>query len=137
MALDKGQTDRAAALLNEAADILKDLPDHLDEYATSLANNAELFRLLGRYSDAEKNLLKAKDVYENRLHDTFTPHYHAILNSLGLICMATNRYEKAADWFRQSLTYCERYYNKEHREYKATERNLAAAEAKLRPVSDE
>lgn len=137
VALDKGQTDRAAALLNEAADILKDLPDHLDEYATSLANNAELFRLLGRYSDAEKNLLEAKDVYENRLHDTFTPHYHAILNSLGLICMATNRYEKAADWFRQSLTYCERYYNKEHREYKATERNLAAAEAKLRPVSDE
>ena len=137
VALDKGQTDRAAALLNEAADILKDLPDHLDEYATSLANNAELFRLLGRYSDAEKNLLQAKDVYENRLHDTFTPHYHAILNSLGLICMATNRYEKAADWFRQSLTYCERYYNKEHREYKATERNLAAAEAKLRPAGDE
>ena len=131
VALDKGQTDRAAALLEEAAEILKDLPDHLDEYATSLANTAELYRQLGRFEDAERNLLEAKDVYENRLHDTFTPHYHAILNSLGLVCMATGRYREAADWFRNSLTFCARYYNTEHREYKATQCNLAAAENKL------
>ena len=128
VALDKGQTDRAAALLSEAEEILRELPDHQDEYATSLANTAELYRQLGRYEDAEKNLLEAKDVYENRLHDTFTPHYHAILNSLGLVCMATGRKPEAAEWFRQSLIYCERYYNKDHREYKATERNLAQAE---------
>ena len=132
VALDKGETDRAAQLLGEAAEILKDLPDRLDEYATSLANNAELFRLLGRYEDAEKNLLEAKDVYENRLCDTFTPHYHAILNSLGLVCMATGRFKEAADWFRKSLVYCERYYNTEHREYKATQRNLAAAEGAIK-----
>ncbi len=131
VALDKGQTDRAAALLEEAAEILKGLPEHLDEYATSLANTAEHYRQLGRFADAERNLLEAKDVYENRLHDTFTPHYHAILNSLGLVCMATHRYEEAADWFRESLTYCARYYNTEHREYKATQRNLEAAEAAL------
>ena len=128
VALDKGQTDRAAALLTEAANILKELPEHLDEYATSLTNTAELYRQLGRYEDAERNLLEAKDVYENKMHDTFTPHYHAILNSLGLVCMATKRYKEAADWFRSALVYCERYYNKEHREYKATARNLAEAE---------
>jgi len=127
VALDKGQTDRAAALLAEAAEILKDMPDHLDEYATSLANTAELYRQLGRYEEAERNLLEAKDVYENQMHDTFTPHYHAILNSLGLVCMATGRYQEAAERFRSALVYCERYYNKEHREYKATERNLADA----------
>lgn len=137
VALDKGQTDRAAALLLEAAEVLKDLPDHLDEYATSLANTAELFRQLGRFEDAEKNLLKAKDVYENRLHDTFTPHYHAILNSLGLVCMAGGRYGEAAEWFRQALKYCERYYNREHREYKAAERNLKEAEAKMSGASAE
>ena len=137
VALDKGQTDRAAALLLEAAEVLKDLPDHLDEYATSLANTAELFRQLSRFEDAEKNLLKAKDVYENRLHDTFTPHYHAILNSLGLVCMAGGRYGEAAGWFRQALKYCERYYNREHREYKAAERNLKEAEAKMSGASAE
>ena len=131
VALDKGQTDRAAAYLTEAAEILKDMPDHLDEYATSLANTAELFRQLERYEDAERNLLEAKDVYENRLHDTFTPHYHAILNSLGLVCMATGRFKEAADWFSSSLEYCARYYNTEHREYKATQRNLAEAEARI------
>ena len=129
VALDKGQTDRAMALLTESAEILKGLPDHLDECATSLANTAELYRQLGRYEDAEKNLLEAKDIYENKLHDTFTPHYHAILNSLGLVCMATERYKEAADWFRASLVYCAKYYNTEHREYKATERNLRDAEA--------
>ena len=131
VALDKGQTDRAMALLTEASDILKDLPDHVDEYATSLANTAELYRQLGRYEDAERNLLEAKDVYENKLHDTFTPHYHAILNSLGLVCMATERYSQAADWFRDALKFCARYYNTEHREYKATERNLKEAEEAL------
>ena len=134
VALDKGQTERAAALLSEAAEVLKGLPEHLDELATSLANTAELYRQLGRYEDAEKNLLEAKDIYENRLHDTFTPHYHAILNSLGLVCMATQRYPQAAEWFRQALIYCERYYNKEHREYKATLRNLEAAERQLGTV---
>ena len=132
VALDKGQTDRAAAYLKEASDILKELPEHLDEYATSLANTAELYRQLGRYEDAEKNLLEAKDVYENRMHDTFTPHYHAILNSLGLVCMATGRYKEAADWFRDALKFCARYYNTEHREYKATQRNLAEAEERIR-----
>ncbi len=131
VALDKGQTDRAAAYLKEASDILAELPEHLDEYATSLANTAELYRQLGRYEDAEKNLLEAKDVYENRLCDTFTPHYHAILNSLGLVCMATGRFKEAADWFRSALVYCERYYNKEHREYVATARNLKEAESKI------
>ena len=124
VALDKGQTDRAAGLLSESAEILRNMPDHLDEYATSLANTAELYRQLGRFEDAEKNLLEAKDVYENKLHDTFTPHYHAILNSLGLVCAATRRFAQAAEWFRESLKYCERYYNTEHREYKATKRNL-------------
>ena len=128
VALDKGDTDRAMALLSEASDILKGLPGCRDEYATSLANTAELYRQLGRFEDAENNLLAAKAVYEDELHDTFTPHYHAILNSLGLVCMATGRYSQAADWFEKSLEFCAKYYNKEHREYKATERNLAEAE---------
>ena len=132
VALDKGQTDRAMELLTESSDILKDLPGHLDEYATSLANTAELYRQLGRYEDAERNLLKAKTVYDTEMNDTFTPHYHAILDSLGVVCMATGRYAEAADWFRDSLKFCVRYYNTEHREYKATERNLKDAEEALK-----
>ena len=136
VALDKQQTDRAAELLTQASEILKDLPNHRDEYATSLANTAELYRQLGRYKDATQNLMQAKAVYDEELNDTFTPHYHAILNSLGLVCMAEKRYREAEKWFADSLKFCERYYNKDHREYKATLRNLEEARMKARQAED-
>ena len=124
VALNREDTDAAMEYLTESADILKELPGHLFEYGSSLANTAELYRLLGRYKEAEDNLLKAKAVYDTELKDTYTSHYHAILNSLGLVCMATRRYKEAEDWFEQSLKACERYFSKEHREYKSTEYNL-------------
>ena len=124
VALNREDTDSAMEYLTESAEILRELPGHLFEYGSSLANTAELYRLLGRYKEAEENLLKAKAVYDTELKDTYTSHYHAILNSLGLVCMATNRYKEAADWFEQALTACARYFDTEHREYKSTERNL-------------
>ena len=124
VALNREDTDSAMEYLTEAADILKELPGHLFEYGSSLANTAELCRLLGRYDEAEEKLLKAKAVYDTELNDTYTSHYHAILNSLGLVCMATHRYKEAEDWFGQALTACARYFNTEHREYKSTQHNL-------------
>ena len=124
VALNREDTDSAMAYLTEAADILKELPGRLFEYGSSLANTAELYRLLGRYKEAEDNLLKAKAVYDTELNDTYTSHYHAILNSLGLVCMATHRYAEAADWFEKALAACERYFGKDHREYRSTEHNL-------------
>lgn len=124
VALNREDTDAAMEYLTEAADILKELPGHLFEYGSSLANTAELYRLLGRYKEAEDNLLKAKAVYDTELNDTYTSHYHAILNSLGLVCMATNRYKEAEDWFVKALAACERYFGRDHREYRSTEHNL-------------
>ncbi|MBQ1891106.1 MAG: tetratricopeptide repeat protein [Firmicutes bacterium] len=124
VALNREDTDAAMEYLTESADILKELPGHLFEYGSSLANTAELYRLLGRYEEAEDNLLKAKAVYDTELNDTYTSHYHAILNSLGLVCMATHRYKEAEEWFEKALTACARYFNTEHREYKSTEHNL-------------
>ena len=124
VALNREDTDAAMEYLTESADILKELPRHLFEYGSSLANTAELYRLLGRYQEAEDNLLKAKAVYDTELNDTYTSHYHAILNSLGLVCMATHRYKEAESWFEQALTACARYFDTEHREYKSTEHNL-------------
>ena len=124
LALNKEDTESAMKYLTESADILKELPDRLFEYGSSLANTAEWYRLQGRYKEAEDNLLKAKAVYDTELNDTYTSHYHAILNSLGLVCMATHRYKEAEAWFEQALTACARYFNTEHREYKSTQRNL-------------
>ena len=107
------------------------------EYGSSLANTAELYRLLGRYKEAEENLLKAKAVYDTELNDTYTSHYHAILNSLGLVCMATRRYKEAESWFEQALTACARYFNTEHREYKSTEHNLEVVRSLLKGPEDD
>jgi tetratricopeptide (TPR) repeat protein len=92
---------------------------------------------MGRYGEAEENLLKAKAVYDTELKDTYTSHYHAILNSLGLVCMATRRYKEAADWFEQALTACERYFGKDHREYKSTEHNLEVVKALIEGPKDD
>ena len=125
VALNREDTDSAMEYLTEAADILKELPGHLFEYGSSLANTAELHRLMGRYREAEENLLKAKAVYDTELNDTYTSHYHAILNSLGLVCLATHRYKEAEEWFEKALAACERYFGRDHREYRSTEHNLA------------
>ena len=137
VALNREDPDSAMDYLEEAADILKELPGHLFEYGSSLANNAEIYRLMGRYGEAEENLLKAKAVYDTELKDTYTSHYHAILNSLGLVCMATRRYKEAADWFEQALTACERYFGKDHREYKSTEHNLEVVKALIEGPKDD
>ena len=132
LALNQEDTEAAMQYLTEAADILRELPGHLFEYGSSLANTAELCRLLGRYDEAEEKLLKAKAVYDTELNDTYTSHYHAILNSLGLVCMATHRYREAEEWFEKALTACARYFNTEHREYKSTEHNLAVVRSLMK-----
>ncbi|MBQ2042953.1 MAG: tetratricopeptide repeat protein, partial [Firmicutes bacterium] len=55
-----------------------------------------------------------------------------ILNSLGLVCMATHRYREAEEWFEKALTACARYFNTEHREYKSTEHNLAVVRSLMK-----
>ena len=133
LALDRNQPDQAARLLHQASDILAELPECRDEYATSLVNYAALCRQLGQHEKAQRNLLEAVRLYENML-GTDTPHYHAALNALGLTCADLGLFSQARIWLEKAARAAEALYGPEHpdarsiREHQAA---LAAREARL------
>ncbi len=131
--LDKGESRRAAELLDESLQILKLQPQLIDEYTTSLVNVAALYYMLKEYQKAEKNLLEAVYNYENKL-GTQTPHYHAALNTLGLVCSAMERDKDALKYFEKSMEAARELYGPEHKEYKAAKINRDAA---LKAVGEE
>lgn len=126
--LDRGELTRAAELLEQASAILERWPDSLDEYATSLCNLGNLHRKLGSADKAETELRRAAELYETRL-GIRTPHYHAILNTLGLIFFDTGRYAEAVDAFGKTAEAAETLYGAAHQETLIARKNLRRAEA--------
>lgn len=121
--LDRHDTEGAAKLFEQCSAILKKLPEARDEYATSLTNTASLFYQLGRYDEAEKNLLEAVRMYEEEL-GTWSPHYHSSMNTLGLVYAAKGNKKFAAEWFEKSAAAAKTLYGEEHKEYKTAISNL-------------
>lgn len=128
--LDRGDVSGAAELLSQAAAILATQPNCRDELATSLCNLALLHRQLGRLDQAEDELRRALELYETELGTT-TPHYHATLNAMGLVCYDGKRYKDALDWFGRAAQAAERLYGREHRECQAALRHAELARQAL------
>lgn len=120
--LDRGDADGAAKLLERASRILAAQPNCRDELAASLCNLAALHRQLGRPDRAEDELRQALALFENEL-GTATPHYHAALNAMGLVCYDTQRWQEALDWFTRAARAAEALYGREHRECQAALRH--------------
>ena len=120
--LDRGDAEGAAELLGQANRILAPRPDCRDELAASLCNLAALHRQLGRPDQAERELEQALALFENEL-GTATPHYHAALNAMGLVCYDGRRWQEALDWFTRAARAAETLYGREHRECQAALRH--------------
>jgi len=116
LALDQDDNEKAANLLQKCTDILKENPQARDEYATSLVNTASLYYNLRRFDDAQKNLQEAVKLYETEL-GTMTPHYHAAMNTLGLVYREKEKYEEAKMWFGKSMEAAKKLYGENHPEY--------------------
>ncbi|MBR2717333.1 MAG: tetratricopeptide repeat protein [Oscillospiraceae bacterium] len=114
--LDRDRPDEAARWLNEAAAILAALPEHREEYASSLCNLAALDLRMGRAEAAEERLRTAVALYENEL-GTDTPHYHSALNSLGVALWRENDPAGAAAAFEKGLDAVRALYGEEHPDY--------------------
>lgn len=133
VALDRKEPEQAARLLHQASDILSKLPECRDEYATSLVNLAALYRQCGQQEQAQRNLLEAVGLYENEL-GTDTPHYHAALNALGLVCADLGRRSQAQFWLDKAVCAAETLYGPAHPDVaaiRAHQAALAAREARL------
>jgi len=124
--LERGKTDRAADYLRAASEILKGLPEKVDEYASSLCNLGALYDRQGRLDDADSTLREAVALFEGPL-GTDTPHYHAALNTLGIVCCHRKDWAGAETAFRRAADAAKALYGEEHREYAAICRHLAMA----------
>lgn len=128
--LDRGELEEALALQEQVADILAGLPQAKDELASSLCNQAAVCQRLGRLSEAAEKLERALTLFRNEL-GTDTPHYHAALNSLGIVHYAAGRFEAARDCFAQAAQAASDLYGAGHREVQAALAHRAMAERQL------
>lgn len=125
--LDRRETQQAAALLEQTADILRALPDCVDELATCLCNTAALYLQQGRFDRAADLYRQAIDLYETRL-GTRTPHYHAALHGLGLALRALGNSGEAISALQRGLTAAETLYGPDHPEAGSIRRALQETE---------
>ncbi len=116
--LDRGDLDRAAQLQEQAAEILRTLPQCRDELAVSLCNLGVLLQRLGRLGQAEEKLTAALEMFRGEL-GTDTPHYHATLNAMGAVCYTAERYREAEEYFRAAAEAAENLYGSDHWEARA------------------
>ena len=128
--LDRGDLDRAEALLGRSAEVLAGLPECMDEYAAALCNRSALLLRLHRAAEAVPLLEKAVGLFEMEL-GTDTPHYHAALHSLGLAHLQQNENAEAADRFFAAACAAETLYGPEHPEAQAIRRSLAEARRRM------
>ena len=126
LSLDRGDLPRAAQLLAKASAVLSLHPECTDEFATSLCNLGALYQKLGRLEEARERLLQAADLYETKL-GTATPHYHATLNSLGLVYYQSGLYGEAVDCLERASAAAQALYGPDHRECQAIAKHLQAA----------
>ena len=127
LSLDKGDVSAASELMGQASAIMARHPDCRDEYATALANLAGLYLRLERYNEAEENLHKAAEIYENEV-GVGTPHYYMILNSLGIARLKQGDAAGAAEHFRRAAEKAKEMFGEEHPEYQKLLRHIAIAE---------
>lgn len=129
LCLERGELDRAAELLKKAGDVLEKHPEWVEELATSLCNLGELHRRLGRLEEAEGDLCRALRLYEGEL-GTRTPHYHAALNTLGLVYRELGRKKAEKRTFRRAAAAAKALYGEEHPEYRAILERIRETEEK-------
>ena len=118
--------EQAEKLQVQAIDILRMLPDSKAELAASLCNLGELYRRMGRREEAEDNLQQALVLQETE--GTDSPHYHTILNGLGLLYCDLGQKETACYWFRRAARAAAAHYGSDHSEYRAVVQRLKEIE---------
>lgn len=127
--LDENKLDTAERYLCEAGEILAQMPEHKDEYATHLVNLGNVYLRNKKTGEARSFLKKAVGLYENDL-GTDTPHYHSALNSLGIACCIDGDYVEAREHLKKAETAVEALFGEDHAECLAIRKMLKFVEMK-------
>lgn len=93
--IDMGRTAEAIQCLRAAEELLHLVPGAEMELATTHANLSAVLDRAGQFDEAETALRRAKGLYE-KIGATKTPHFAALLNSLGLMARRRGDLAEAA-----------------------------------------
>ena len=111
--LDQRDLDGAERYLSDAAAILSRLPQHQEEYASSLCNLANLHYFRKDGAKARTELETAIKLHETAI-GTRTPHYHSALHTLGIVLLDSGLVEEAYAALQKGATAAEALYGPSH-----------------------
>ena len=123
---EQSRFEEAIPLAEKQIDILRQAGggEENPEYAISLSNLGDLYRLAGNYAKAEPLLQQALEIYSRTLSQDH-PYFAASLDSLASLYHQTGDYARAEPLYRQVLESKKRTLGNEHPEVAGTLHNLA------------
>ncbi|MEN8259162.1 MAG: tetratricopeptide repeat protein [Pseudomonadota bacterium] len=101
----------------------------------SFNNLAQLYRLQGRYNEAENLYLRAKAIWETVLN-TEHPDQGVILNNLAELYQAMGNYQKAESFYNRALKIREAALGPDHTDVAQTLKNMAGLCFATRKLND-
>ncbi len=117
------EQETAIGYFRKAID-LQTASDQEEDFANSLSWLARLYRLQGRYAEAEPLFLQALDIRQRQLGDDH-PDVAASLNSLALLYQGQGRYAEAEPLFLQALAIRQHQLGDDHFSVATSLNNLA------------
>ena len=116
------QYQKAEALQLEAISILKNDPKYAVPLAISYNNLYEIQKKLGNTQNALENLNFAREILLKNVGENH-PMYCAVLNNMADFHVQNKEYDKALNFYSQSLTVIEKCYGADSSAYKVVKSN--------------
>ena len=111
--LDQRDLEGAEQYLSQASSILSAMPQHQDEYASSLCNLANLHYFRKETELARRELEEAVILHETVV-GTRTPHYHSALHTLGIVLLESGHTEEAYAALEKGAAAADSLYGPDH-----------------------
>lgn len=126
---ETGELAQVANCLEGALELIRALPDRVQETAITYNNLAALYLASGEEERAEWAIRMAMDTFARCAREE-NVHYAAGLNSLAGLLYQKGEYRKALELYEQSAEYT-RYFFGENLEYAATWKNMAVVSKQM------
>ncbi|MEM8640686.1 MAG: tetratricopeptide repeat protein [Cyanobacteria bacterium P01_G01_bin.54] len=123
-AIHRGSVDQAIAWLNKAAQLQAAQDRDQTALATMLNNLAELYRVQGKYEQAEPLFLQALEIRKKVLGEDHSD-VALSLNNLAALYYGQGKYEQAEPLFLQALEIRKKVLGEDHSDIAITLNNLA------------
>ena len=120
----QGRYEEGIAIAEQVLEIRESILGNHPDTATALNNLAELYRAMGRYSEAEPLYQRSLSIREQQLGADH-PDTAQSLNNLAELYRAMGRYSDAEPLYQRSLSIYEQQLGADHPNTAATLNNLA------------